>query len=231
MLENKYKKAYDAIIRNAVDSKRDKTDGYYERHHIIPKSCGGTNDNDNLVLLTAREHYLCHKLLTKFTIGETQKKMFFAMWAFNRSSKNQNRIVISSRDYEYVRTYLSKKLSEERTGLPGRKLTEEQRQKISKSTKGKKKSEETKNRMKESWKNRPPRTKEHCEALSKSIKGRLLGDETKKKMSEAKKGKNPVHTQISWSCPHCDKSGIGISNYNRWHGENCKAHEHKIRTR
>lgn len=38
---------------------------YYERHHIIPKCLGGTNDKNNLVKLTAREHYLVHWLLTK----------------------------------------------------------------------------------------------------------------------------------------------------------------------
>jgi len=29
-------------------------------------------------------------------------------------------------------------------------------------------------------------------------------------------------TQKEWSCDHCGKSGKGTSNYQRWHGENCK---------
>ena len=40
-------------------------DEYGEVHHIIPKSEGGTNDKDNLVRLSAREHYIAHLLLAK----------------------------------------------------------------------------------------------------------------------------------------------------------------------
>lgn len=29
-------------------------------------------------------------------------------------------------------------------------------------------------------------------------------------------------SQIEWSCPHCNKSGKGSTNYKRWHGDNCK---------
>ena len=30
-------------------------------------------------------------------------------------------------------------------------------------------------------------------------------------------------TRIAWTCPYCDKQGVGSSNYSRWHGDNCKA--------
>jgi len=36
-----------------------------ERHHIIPKSLGGNNDHENLVVLWYREHYIAHRLLVK----------------------------------------------------------------------------------------------------------------------------------------------------------------------
>lgn len=36
---------------------------YKERHHIVPKCIGGTNDKDNLIDLYAREHFIAHKLL------------------------------------------------------------------------------------------------------------------------------------------------------------------------
>ncbi len=40
---------------------------YTETHHILPKSIYPqySNDKDNLVTLTAREHFICHWLLTK----------------------------------------------------------------------------------------------------------------------------------------------------------------------
>ena len=39
--------------------------GYTERHHIIMHSMGGSNDIDNLVVLTGREHWIAHLLLYK----------------------------------------------------------------------------------------------------------------------------------------------------------------------
>ena len=59
-----YMKIYNNIIKNAKSKNRSKGNGeYFEKHHIIPKCQGGTNNPNNLVLLTAREHYICHKLL------------------------------------------------------------------------------------------------------------------------------------------------------------------------
>ena len=35
---------------------------------------------------------------------------------------------------------------------------------------------------------------------------------------------NGTHTSvIEWVCPHCNKAGKGGSNYNRWHGDKCRA--------
>ena len=53
-------------VYNQLISKRKNeiiTDGYYERHHILPKSMGGGNNKDNIVILTAREHFIAHWLL------------------------------------------------------------------------------------------------------------------------------------------------------------------------
>lgn len=37
-------------------------DGFHI-HHVVPRCVGGSNDDDNLIKLTYREHYLCHALL------------------------------------------------------------------------------------------------------------------------------------------------------------------------
>jgi hypothetical protein len=57
-----YQRIYDNIIQ------RGKTrilEGYKEKHHIVPRCLGGTDDEINLVSLTPEEHYLCHLLLIK----------------------------------------------------------------------------------------------------------------------------------------------------------------------
>jgi len=66
--QTKYIKWYFSIIQKAKRSKR-KKDGkhYYEEHHILPKGIWPKFKNEewNKVILTAREHYLVHKLLLK----------------------------------------------------------------------------------------------------------------------------------------------------------------------
>lgn len=220
-LLNKYTNCYFKIILKAQTRILSE---YSEKHHIIPKSLGGDNSKENLVNLTAREHFICHRLLTKMTIGDSKRKMLHAVWSFTRSSNNQNRIQITGRTYEIIRKEIAVLMSADRKGKmnKGKKLSENQKVAISVATKGKPKSELTKLRMKEAWKNRPPRSDKHREALRKSATGRKLTLETKKKMSASKRGVTPIHTLTPFKCEHCGKEGVGIGNYKRWHGDNCK---------
>jgi hypothetical protein len=57
-----YIKIYDSLVQRG---KNRKLNCYKERHHIIPKCIGGTDDKTNLVDLTPEEHYVAHQLLTK----------------------------------------------------------------------------------------------------------------------------------------------------------------------
>ena len=70
-LNNKYTNWYNRIIRNAQSRE---LDTYYEIHHIVPKSLGGTNQKSNLVKLTAKEHYVCHLLLMKMYSDKKAKQ-------------------------------------------------------------------------------------------------------------------------------------------------------------
>lgn len=56
---------YKTFIENILNTRGRFACGeeYHECHHIIPKSCGGTNDKDNLIDLFAKEHFIAHKLL------------------------------------------------------------------------------------------------------------------------------------------------------------------------
>jgi 5-methylcytosine-specific restriction endonuclease McrA len=56
-LQNKYTRWYYNIIQRAQQRN---ISGYTEKHHIIPRSFGGSNQKENLVALTAREHFVCH---------------------------------------------------------------------------------------------------------------------------------------------------------------------------
>lgn len=68
---------------------------YTERHHIIPKSLGGTDDYTNLVWLTAEEHLQVHLLLPKMVAEakNIRKMTLAAVRMANPQSKTQKRII------------------------------------------------------------------------------------------------------------------------------------------
>lgn len=112
-LENKYKKWYFGVIEKAKSQNRKKLKRsnpdfiYYESHHIVPKSMGGTEE----VLLTAKEHFICHLLLPKMMIGPDKHKMINALIRMTFSkSKGQERYC--SRSYNIVRSFISERNSE-----------------------------------------------------------------------------------------------------------------------
>src|SRR6056297_1414304 len=76
-LDNKYSKIYDNLIKSRKSLDRKKTDNcYYENHHIIPRSLGGSNKKSNMVLLTPREHCIAHLLLVRMYEGLAKYKIF-----------------------------------------------------------------------------------------------------------------------------------------------------------
>jgi hypothetical protein len=125
MLTNKYSKLYYKITSNA---KQRITEGYTELHHIIPQSLGGSNDKENLVELTAREHFICHWLLIKMTEGEDRSKMLYALNGMKAENRYQQRYhtKITARVYEKYRLEHADNHSKKMKGRPawnkGRKL-------------------------------------------------------------------------------------------------------------
>jgi hypothetical protein len=73
-IDNKDTRWYFNIINRAKP--RHLTE-YSENHHIVPKSLGGNNSKENLVQLTAREHFICHRLLIRMLVGENKGKMVY----------------------------------------------------------------------------------------------------------------------------------------------------------
>lgn len=57
-----YKQHYKKLMER---SKSRTLDGYVEKHHIVPKCLGGTDDSANIAILTPEEHFLAHQLLVK----------------------------------------------------------------------------------------------------------------------------------------------------------------------
>lgn len=128
----KYLKSYVLLIEKSKARNRPKKDN--EVHHIIPKSLGGSNKKSNLVVLSKREHYIAHKLLTKIYVsGENHFKMICAMKRFHPSDESYK---INSRNYEILKSKFNKLASEYMKGKNlGKKLSEDTKNKISLSQK------------------------------------------------------------------------------------------------
>ena len=133
-INNKYKLWHDKIIAKA---KNRILEGYKEIHHIIPKSCGGSNDKDNLIALTAREHYIIHMLLPFCVTKEYKFKMIKGFLYMNVKTKSQKRFYkINSRMYQKFRIEYGilnkgyKHTEETKMKMKGRILSNETKAKI-----------------------------------------------------------------------------------------------------
>lgn len=129
-----YTRIYNQIVERAQTRK---LNGYVEKHHVIPKCIGGLDIKENIVELTAREHFLCHRLLCEIYPENT--KLWYALWlmVIGKNRKNSlNPYILSSRTYESLKLEFVKRV----TGISkpsnkGRIIT--WGDKISKSLKGK----------------------------------------------------------------------------------------------
>lgn len=90
-----YKRIYDEFISDR-SSKQD-IKGYFETHHILPRSLDGTDEQNNLIKLTASDHLFAHALLARIY----KDKMISALFLMNGKNIYTNR---SKRlHYEYCK--------------------------------------------------------------------------------------------------------------------------------
>lgn len=197
-INNKYYSWYCNIIQSAQTTART---GYTEKHHIIPKSFGGLNDTSNLVRLSAREHFICHRLLVKCTEGQAKRKMYWALHKMMyQCTKDQVRHTPNSRTFEILRQEFVNnvckkqvvseaqrqrwiKMNESRKGT---KLTDKHRKAMSDARQGRILSEEHKAKISQSNKGKP-KSEEHKEKIRQARLGTCASEETKRKKSEYKK--------------------------------------------
>lgn len=197
-LQNKYTKCYYNII-NRAKSRDLLKEIYTELHHIIPRSLGGNNSKENLVKLTAREHFICHLLLPRMLVGVSKQKMSFAIWSMlNRDhSLDKSRYKINSYRYSQLKSQISVAISESNTG---RKRSDQFRQQMRDRKLGKKNEKiagENHYTKKEGYVSKISGTnhymhgKTQSESANQKRREKILGtkrsDETRKKQSEARR--------------------------------------------
>jgi len=211
---------YVKIYYQLIDRARHRIlEGYIESHHVVPKCIGGSNSSDNLVDLTAKEHYMAHRLLTE--MYPQSKELRYAFWMMcSMEAENQQRHKVSARVYEYAKYLVSTKSEEhkikigeslrqayatgKRESRQGRKMPKSFGESISRSKKGM-----------VGTNLGIPMADEQKLKISNTLKGHEVNQETRNKISQKLKNK-PEQT-----CPHCNKSSKGTA-FGFYHFDNCK---------
>lgn len=161
-------KSYEEFIQNILDTRGrfNCGDEYHERHHILPKCMGGGNEEENLIDLYAKEHFIAHKLLA--LENPENMSIAYAWWSMSivKSRYTGERYEISAEEYEEARKYLSNIMSEKMVGANNPFF-------------GKHHSKEAKERMSMSQKNRFENPERH------PMYGKHHSEETKQKISKA----------------------------------------------
>ena len=186
-LINKYTQWYYDIIENA---KKRETAGYVEKHHIIPRCMNGTDDQTNLIKVTAREHFMLHMLLIKMTNDKKIiSKLVYAAWQQSRSAKYHD-VKIISKTYEL----LKKQLSESYKGKKRKPFSASARENMRHAAIHRRRvplSEKQREHWRSVLNNHKGRTlsEEHKQKCSASLKGRKFTEEHKNKIRLSKIGK------------------------------------------
>lgn len=109
-----YENIYNALVEKAKARGLDKSqhEGYFEIHHILPKCLGGSDEKDNLVMFTGREHFIAHMLLWK---AYPDNDSLVSAAFFMRNTRDE-RNKFSSKLYENLKDANSKAMSERHSG-------------------------------------------------------------------------------------------------------------------
>jgi len=148
---------YDDFIQNIINTRGQwniPAGEYYEAHHIIPKCLGGLPKNPgkyqkhkNIIWLTAKEHFVAHKLLA----AENPNNYSLVTAFFFMSNTNRGNILIDADEYEDLRKQyallLSNKIGSSNNPFYGKQPSVETREKIRKANTGKPLSAETKQKL------------------------------------------------------------------------------------
>lgn len=258
---NKYKKWYNNIVKRGQTPRPDL---YTENHHIVPDAFyknrsrsgrtgwldGNPEDPANKTELTAKEHLVCHWLLTRiYKEGRERHVVLNAVRMLQAKTQKHQRYTsrLTGRLYQRIKEEYSQlqsqRFSGKGNGFYGKKHTPEARAAISQKNTGKKLTEAqiAKQVAAQTGRTRKPFSNEWRNNMAKNHKSKQpdfdgsLKEETKKKIGDKIRGRkqtdeekarrsaaNMGRVKPKKLCPHCNQL-IAVNGYARWHGDNCKS--------
>lgn len=219
MKNQKYRKHYERLINRA---KERVIEGYSEKHHIIPKCLGGTNDKENYARLSASEHYVAHQLLCK-AFPKVRKLSYAAkmMTIHDKDGRGNNKLYswIRKRVVDAVKNMPKEQRAKLALAATGRKKTPEEIEKVRLANTGRKNTLEMRERQSKILKNYIEKQRQSGKSLAtgrspskenlfKLKEGRdawyakfkngevSISEETRNKMSIAGKGRKQTKEHI-----------------------------------
>lgn len=139
-----------------------------ERHHIVPRCCGGSNDRSNIVRLSPREHFFCHFLLVKMHPEVDGLKLAVALMSGRVKG-------LRSRAYQKIRAEVAARRSEKQRGV---KRPVEHMEAMWHANRTRK------------------RTEDHCKSLSAAKTGKKLSADHRRRISEGGRGRKNTAEHI-----------------------------------
>ena len=107
-----YQKHYNLLIEKSKTQVLPE-ETYTEKHHILPKCLNGSDDKSNFAILTAKQHYIAHKLLVKIyqkkcRVPGTDKTPYYKMlraltsmmWRWGNPKENMRAPNYNAKMYE-----------------------------------------------------------------------------------------------------------------------------------
>lgn len=97
-----YKRVYYQLIKKRISQPANLIYQYTQNHHIIPKSYKPElkDDCNNIVNLSAREHFIAHALLIKIAEQQNNKFLYYKMLCAFTMMKTHNKIEVTSKLYQ-----------------------------------------------------------------------------------------------------------------------------------
>ena len=174
-----YYKIYEQLV-NKAQKQILPAGTYVERHHIIPKCLGGSNDKSNIVIFTGRQHYIAHLLLLKHYDMEAKQgkdktpyyKMLYALSAMIQFPASKDENGIRKRFFTFrgrVFEFWKKKINEASSLLGKIRM-----QKL----------KENKDEYLKRCQKISNRVKQHCKIFGGSWVGKKHSEESKQKLSD-----------------------------------------------
>ena len=199
-----YRKVYNALIEKA--QKRIICNEYQEIHHILPKSMGGSNNADNLVSLTAREHFIAHVLLAHIHDNNQMSSALIIM-------KGRKNGYFNSRLYEIGRKKKSKSIVGNQYAK-GLVVSDHAKLAVIESNKRRIRTVAMEEKCTFAGKTH---SDEHKAYMSQIMKNRVFSDETRQKMKDAQKKRfalNPISNETKAKMSQSKRNNHAINQVN-----------------